>query len=301
MRHILITGSEGLIGHAMVSRLLNKGFKVTGVDLKDPTFAGGIKGDILDAQLMQRMVQGVDGLLHLAAVSRVIDGEKNPELCVRTNKDATEQLLNLIVNTEKLPWFIYASSREVYGEPEVLPVTEDSELKPVNIYGHSKLSAEEATSRYPSGFIVRFSNVYGSVHRDHATRVIPAFTRAAAEGRTLMVEGGENTFDFTHLDDTCDGVEKVIEKAEKNIKLPPLHFVGGRATSLFELATLAIGYSDRQSETVEAPARNFDVSHFQGSYQRAQELLNWSPRITLEQGIQAMVKDWSELNLNSAR
>ncbi len=137
------------------------------------------------------------------------------------------------------PWVVYASSREVYGDPATLPVPEDAPLEPVNIYGRSKAAAEAAVGRAREAglatAIVRFSNVFGST-ADHRDRVVPAFARAAATGGTISIEGAENTFDFTHVEDVGRGLALLVECLKDGHRaLPPIHYrrrprrVAGRA------------------------------------------------------------------------
>lgn len=298
MRKILITGSEGLIGNKVRRDLLSSGYDIIGIDLKESTLGDkGLQGDIRDKELLNNLAKECHGIIHLAAVSRVIDGQNNPELCKDVNIGGTLNVINSSQSSSNKPWIIYASSREVYGEPISLPVDEKHPLRPVNIYGRTKLTSEENINKFieegGQGVILRFSNVYGDVIYDHDNRVIPAFAFAAALGSELRIDGKENSFDFTHLDDTCDGVIRVIDKLEGSKEsLPPIHFVSGEETSLIQLAELAISKGDSKASIVEAPPRDYDVSNFYGSYQRAKDLLEWEPKIFLEEGITRLISDF---------
>jgi nucleoside-diphosphate-sugar epimerase len=297
MKTVLLTGSEGLIGHRLRDLLAAAGYRVLGLDLRDATLTDGAKGNILDADLVGRLAAEADGVVHLAAVSRVIDGQKNPELCRLTNITGSERVINAARVSAKKPWLVYASSREVYGEPTVWPVTEDHKLDPINIYGHTKVAAEEMVNAFAAqggvAGIVRLANVHGSTTHDHPTRVIPAFTRAAALGETLHVEGSDNTFDFTSLHDTCDGILRVVQKLDGTGQgLPPIHFLTGRPTTLGELAQLAVSFGRPGARIVESPPRSYDVSKFYGSYARAKQLLGWEPTRKLEDTLAQMVRDW---------
>jgi UDP-glucose 4-epimerase len=294
---ILLTGCEGLIGSALKVALLNQGIYVQGFDQKlhraHPDY-----GDILDLTRLGQVVTNCDGIIHLAAVSRVIWGEKDPDLCWKTNFGGTQNVLERASKSPKHPWVLYASSREVYGNQDVLPVKENAELNPVNIYGRSKASAEEITLKERSNglntAIVRFSNVYGSIN-DHRDRVIPAFCLAASTGQALRVDGSENTFDFTHVKDVVAGLLKIIEKltqGEQN--LTPFHFTTGRATSLREAAKIANMAGGNKSKIIEAPSRSFDVSNFCGDATQTMSLLNWQPTISLEEGISQLLFNFSK-------
>ena len=150
--------------------------------------------------------------MHLAAVSRVIWAERAPEDCRSTNIGGLRRVLEVAFEQPVPPWVIFASSREVYGQPRPLPGTEDTPLSPVNLYGRSKVEGErlveEARASGLRTAAVRLSNVYGSA-LDHADRVVPAFVWAAVQGNAIRIDGAECTFDFTHIDDTVRGMVAV--------------------------------------------------------------------------------------------
>ena len=294
---ILLTGCEGLIGQALKAALLERKFKVQGFDYKLPSTHSDY-GNILESTQLEGAARDCEGIVHLAAVSRVIWGEKNPHLCWRTNFEGTQNVLNCALKSPKRPWVLYASSREVYGNQDVLPVKENALIKPVNIYGRSKAFAEEIVLKgRDEGLntaIVRFSNVYGSV-KDHRDRVIPAFCFSAATGRALSVEGSGNTFDFTHVVDVVAGTLKIIEKLNQGEQnLPPFHFTTGRATSLGEAAKIANKAGGHKSKINEAPSRTFDVSNFCGDATQTMNILNWGPTIPLEEGISDLILHFSK-------
>lgn len=294
---ILITGSSGLVGSAVRVALENFGSAVTGLDIQA---IGKEFGDVRDPLSMKHVFDGCTGIIHLAAVSRVIWGEQDPDNCWATNVDGLRNVLQLAQAQRKQPWLIFASSREVYGQPAVLPATEDSPLNPVNIYGRAKVEGErlinEAREKSLRAVIIRLSNVYGST-LDHHDRVVPAFARAAVLGQSMRVDGANHTFDFTHLDDTVRGIVALAAYLEaRHDALPPIHFLTGQATSLGQLAGLAQEITNFASKVVHAPPRNFDVSRFHGSPRRARELLGWEPRISIREGLARLIDDFhSEL------
>ena len=293
---ILITGSKGLIGSALKHTLGLLNIDVVGIDSRaskiDPE-----QGDILNEPLVSSLVSDVDGIVHLAAVSRVIDGEKNPELCWRTNVEGTKNILDAALLAYNNPWVIYASSREVYGQPTDFPVQESAPLMPVNIYGQSKLAAEKIVERASeqglTTAIVRFSNVFGRVS-DHPDRVVPAFCRAAAVGSHIRVDGSHNIFDFTYIDDVVQGVLSLIHLlSQKRESLSPIHLTSGRSVSLGELAKIAQRLSQYPIDAVEGPSRSFDVSKFWGDTRRAQEILNWRACVGIEDGMYRLINQYS--------
>ena len=291
---ILITGSQGLIGQQLSKLLTTKGYAVVGLDNRLP-LDNVSYGDILDSDIVSDRLTDIDGVVHLAAVSRVVWGEHDPELCRRVNIDGTLNILKAIAKQARKPWFIYASSREVYGRQFHLPIAEDIELSPCNVYGYSKQAAEQLTLQYRAESIntaiLRFSNVYGSI-TDHFDRVIPAFCRRAVNDEDLFVEGKNHFFDFTHITDVAYGVYLVCKKMILGEQLPTIHFVTGMGMTLSEAAECAISAAKSNSRIIEIPSRDFDVSRFVGCPERAEEVLKWRARIFPKDGICKFVNEF---------
>lgn len=288
-----VTGSEGLIGQVLCERLGRGGQMVRRLDKRLPTWSEG-HGDIRDAACVDQFVAGCDGIVHLAAVSRVVWGQRDPVLCEVTNVGGTKNVLAAALRAPHKPFVIFASSREIYGEPDSLPVTEDAPMRPINIYGRSKAAAEElvrgARAEGLRTAVLRLSNVYGSTC-DHADRVVPAFARAASLGEDLRLDGTEHTFDFTHVDDTALGIHKVLDLLARGERsLPPIHLLTGRPTTLGALAELAIAAGGGRSRARIAPSRDYDVARFVGNPDRAATLLGWKAERTIEDGVRELVQ-----------
>jgi UDP-glucose 4-epimerase len=292
---ILITGSSGLVGSALASALSGRGVEITRLDRNA---YGPARGDVRDRERLHRAIVDVGGIIHLAAVSRVIWGERDPALCWSTNVDGLRNVLELAACSPVKPWVIFASSREVYGQPEQLPATEDCPARPVNVYGRSKVAGEQLVIAAQRDGVractIRLSNVFGST-TDHADRVVPAFVRAAALGQELRIDGAAHTFDFTHIDDVTRGVAALTELlASGELTPPPIHFVSGTPTTLGELARMAIRIAGTDSSVRLAPPRDFDVARFFGSPARAEALLGWKPQIGLEEGLTRLLHAMQE-------
>jgi nucleoside-diphosphate-sugar epimerase len=292
MKTIGITGSEGLIGTALCPVLEALGYSVARLDVRLPQHHHG-RGDVRDLTAVRDFVNGCVGVVHLAGVSRVVWGERDPDQCRATNVGGTSNVLRAAAEAERRPWVLFASSREVYGEPAALPVSEEAPLCPVNVYGESKVAAERVVLGARGGGlltgVVRLSNVYGCT-RDHADRVVPAFARAAALGGALRVDGPDHLFDFTHVDDAVRGIAAMIERLEAGERaLPPIHLLTGRGTTLRELAEIAIAVGRRGAHVVIAPSRDYDVGRFVGNPARAQSLLGWRAVRNVEDGVRDLV------------
>lgn len=291
---ILVTGSSGLIGRALVMACRAQGDVVRELDLRAEDRLA--RGDVRDAAQLRHRLGDCDGIVHLAAMSRIVAAERYPALCWSTNVDGLKTVIAEARLASRRPWLIFASSREVYGQPARLPVVEDAPLAPVNVYGRSKVAGErlieEARRQGLRACTVRLSNVFGSV-ADHADRVIPAFVRAALENRPLRVEGRDHTFDFTHLGDVTRGLLALARHlAEGTAPPPPLHFVSGVPTTLGALAETTVTLAGSRSVLRQAPPRTFDVNAFVGDGARARAVLGWGPEVTLREGLERLITEF---------
>lgn len=290
---ILLTGSRGLVGTALRTVLRQAGVDVVELDLHAH---GAAHGDVRDPVALRRVCDGCTGIVHLAAVSRAVWGEQDPERCWATNVGGTGAVVEQALSRGSRPWVILTSSREVYGQPRGLPVAESAERRPVNVNGRSKVEAEKIIEagrrRGLCAAILRLSNVYGST-ADHPDRVVPAFARAAVLGEPLSVQGSTNTFDFTHLDDTVQGIVWLIARLERGDPPPsPIHLLTGCPTTLGELARLSVELAGTGAPVREDPPRTFDVAEFFGDPSFAAEQLGWTPRIAIRDGLRRLIRDF---------
>lgn len=285
---ILVTGSSGLIGSALVPRLRSAGLEVATFDNADDP-----DHDVRNEIALANAVCGASGIVHLAAVSRLAWAEHDPETTAAVNVGALRKLVALARDSSRKPWIVFASSREVYGEAALGPVAETAPLRPNNVYARSKLSGERTIEvARDAGLvanIVRFSNVFGSVD-DHATRVVPAFAQAAASGGLMRVEGADHVFDFTCLADVVAGLCSLIEATAAGEKLEPVHLVSGRATTLLDLARMAVAAGHANAAYELCPPRGYGVTRFVGDPARARALLGWTHRTELQAGLKELIE-----------
>ncbi|QCK85347.1 SDR family oxidoreductase [Phreatobacter aquaticus] len=287
---VLVSGSEGLIGKCFRARIMRNGVDAPGFDLR-----GAVPEDIRNREQLRAALAAVDGVVHLAAVSRVVDGENDPAHCWAVNVEALDGLIREMLDLRTPPWLVFASSREVYGRVTSLPVPETAPPAPVNVYARSKAEGErlvtEARAAGLCANIGRFATVYGSAE-DHADRLIPAFARAAALGGELRIDGAETTIDATHVDDVADGLERLMIATSRQEVLPTVHFASGVGTTVADLAALAQSVSTRIVTTRSEGARSHDVGKFVGDPARCQALLGWSYRTSLKDGFTRLVRDF---------
>ena len=233
-----------------------------------------IQGDILDSPDLASVVANADAVFHLAAVSRVEVGEKDPVGCFAVNFSGTLRVIELSTRYDKLVFF--ASSREVYGNPGALPVTEQDGKNPISNYGFSKLFSELLLSKFRRSdglrFItLRFANVFGS-SRDLPERVIPSFISRASIGLPLTVYGGDQVLDFTFIDTVARNVVSLLEVGLDHIG-EDFNLASGEGITIQQVAGAVRSMTESRSDIIQMPSRKFDVDTFVGDPSKVRETL----------------------------
>jgi len=292
---VLITGGNGFIGSHLGEQLLSRGHTVSILDREFGPNTQNLEcekvvGDIRDPEIVASVVKGKDAVFHLAAVSRVVWGQDDPLTCWHTNVQGTVNVLEACRRSKPEPCIFYASSREVYGEPRDFPVAESHPKNPKSTYGMSKLCAENACLSYWRNYklrtiILRFSNVYGS-WRDQLDRVTPNFALRALRGEDLVVQGGDQTLDFTFIDDVVAGILRTHERATNgDMWGEDFHFVRGQGVSVRELAKVILRVFHSDSRIKISPGRDYDVMRFVGDPFKASRVLGFVCATSLEDGV----------------
>lgn len=279
LSRILITGGNGLIGSHLAEVLLEKGHLVNLLDMRfdwhtESLNVKKIEADVLDYQSFKRAAESSDVIVHLAALSRVADGEIRPEECRQVNTGGSVNAADIASSLGI--HLVFGSSREVYGNSNNFPIREESPKIPISVYAKSKLEAEEYIRKLGSVgnlcyTIVRFSNVYGSV-RDRPERVIPRFASQAMSGAPITVHDGRQVMDFTFIDDVARNLARLIELSLGRI-CEDYNIVTGRSISVMQLAETIKNYTDSSSPITISPEEPFYVSKFIGDSSKAREFL----------------------------
>lgn len=304
-KKILITGALGFIGRTLSETLIeqNCGAELYGIDIKDfPKNADKLKAlhfenvDIRDEEKIKSYIRKnrFDGVVHFAAVSRVAVAEEDKKNCIETNYKGTKYIVEAVSENPD-SWLIFGSSREVYGEQKKFPVSENAELLPLNIYGFCKLEGERIVrENIKKHFILRFSNVYGNEY-DIPERVIPKFTAAALNGGELVLEGGEQIIDFTHIDDTVFAIIRCMSALEKNENVQEtMNILPGTGRKITDIIDILHNNGLNFSVKRNAP-RSYDVQKFIGDPKKCREFLKGISFTDLETGIRKLIEIYKSI------
>lgn len=303
--NIMVTGGAGFIGSHLVDRLIEMGNHVIVYDNFDEYYAGKedniqnhlgdpnfslIKADILDYDALHKAMNKVDIVFHLAAQAGVRYSLENP---IKTNTVNTTGTLNVLraAKQNRLKKIVFASSSSVYGLPQYMPVDEKHPTNPVSIYGASKLAAE----RYcrilvlPT-IILRFHTVYGP--RQRPDMAIHKWFQRLFQNKPPVIYGdGEQTRDFTHIDDIIDGTLKSAETegVEKEI----FNLGSGSNVSVNTVVELLLKLTDKTDiKPIYTQPKLGDVPHTHADISKARNLLGYNPKVTFESGIRQFVKGY---------
>lgn len=318
---ILITGGAGFIGSNLCEHFLSKGYKVVCLD----NFATGhrhnlagfvdnenfrlIEGDIRNAGDCEKAVQGVDYVLHEAALGSVPRSIIDP---VTTNEVNVSGFLNMLVAARdaKVKRFIYAASSSTYGDSQGLPKVEDVIGKPLSPYAITKyvneLYAEIFSTTYGLETIgLRYFNVFGRKQdpKGAYAAVIPKFVMQLMQLESPILNGdGNYSRDFTYIDNVIQMNELAMTTENQEALNTVYNTAYGDRTTLNELLVYLKEYLSQYDERIAAvavihgPNRAGDIPHSLASIDKAKKLLGYAPQFSISEGLKEAV-DWYWNNL----
>jgi len=304
---ILVTGGAGYIGSVLVNKLIEQGHEVNVIDDLSNGFRENIdkkaiftEGSILDKDNLNKALEGVEMVYHLAAKIRVEEGESKPDLYKKVNVEGTLNLLKACA-AKKINKFIFASTAAVYGNPDEFPVNENSKTNPVNVYGATKLEIDnylEANAKNMgiSTICFRFFNIGGAlktkegswlkIKHEGATHLIPSILHSSSNkpllifGNDWPTKDGTPTRDFVHVVDLADALIKALNTSEKSGN-QIINLGTATGSTVLEVVKTAEKSLNKVISFNFAGRRAGDSFALVTSNQKAQEVLNWQPIKTL--------------------
>lgn len=285
---VVVTGGAGFLGSHLVDRLLtethaevvvldnlHRGRLTNLAQHTDSPRLSIIQGDIRNADLVSETLRGATVVYHLAAQSTVMGAVEDLDYSFSTNVVGTFNVLRA-ASRESVRQVVFASSREVYGEPIELPVDEGQPLLAINFYGASKVMGEAYCRAFRRAYglntvILRLANAYGP--RDFG-RVIPLWVRQATDGQDLTVYGGKQVLDFVWVGQV---VEAFMRTAELEGPTPPINIGSGTGTRIVDLARRIRLMAGSHSQVQLVPARAVEVTQYVARVDRMRQLLSIEP------------------------
>jgi UDP-glucose 4-epimerase len=305
-KRVLVTGGLGFIGSNLAIRLVAEGAKVTLVDSLIPEYGGNpasialVKdvvqvnlSDVRDIHSMKQLVQGQDFLFNLAGQTSHMDSMSDPFTDLEINARAQLSILEACRHHNPGVKIVFASTRQIYGKPDHLPVNEGHLVRPVDVNGVNKAAGEAYHILYSNVYgiracALRLTNTYGPRMRikDARQTFVGVWVRNILEEKPFDVWGGAQLRDFTYVDDAVDAFLLAATSPHADGKIYNLG--GCEIVSLLDLAKLIVKLRPDASFRVnEFPAdrKKIDIGDYYSDCSRIREELGWQPRIPLLEGL----------------
>ena len=314
---VLVTGGAGFIGGHLAQGFAGDGHDVFVLDSLEPFYDVGIKeyaieagqraadesagsyefveGSVTDASLVGDLVESVDFVYHQAAQAGVRASVDDPEKVTRINVEGTFTVLEAAREAD-VERVINASSSSVYGKPEYLPYDEAHPTTPVSPYGASKLAAEHYVRVYEEVYglptvSLRYFTVYGP--RMRPNMAFTNFVSRCLHGESPVVFGdGEQTRDFTYVDDVLDANRQLLETDAADGEV--LNIGSTDRITIDELARVIRDEIDPSIDIEYDDAREGDARHTHSDVSKAQELIGYEPDVSIRDGAKRFVAWYRE-------
>ena len=308
-KQVLITGGVGFIGSNLARRLVALGAGVTLADSLIPLYGGNLFNiddirdrvtlnitDVRDPFAMAYLVQGKDYLFNLAGQTSHLDSMTNPQADLDINVGAQVSILEACRQHNAGIKIVFASTRQLYGKPEYLPVDEAHPIRPVDVNGINKLAGEWYHLLYNNVYgiracALRLTNTYGPAMRvkDARQTFLGIWIRNVIEEKPIQVFGDGNQLrDFNYVDDV---VEALLLAALHPRADGQVFNLGSReVVSLTRLAHMLVElHPGARFEIVPFPPERkaIDIGDYYSDYSKVEAELGWQPKVGLRQGLMA--------------
>jgi len=310
MKTILITGGAGFIGSHLAEKYVKEGYLVKVFD----DFSSGkvnnirelfnyknfklIKGDITDKRLVNDAVRGVDVVFHLAAQVHVDKSIIESERTFEVNAQGTINVLEAVLQND-VELMVYASSSEVYGSAQQVPMNESHPLNPASPYAASKVAADRMCFAYWNTYklpvvIVRCFNTYGIRQADSGyAAAIPLFIRRVMQGLAPIIYGdGTQSRDYLYIKDAVNAYDLVFKTPAK-LYGKAINFGTGRDISINEIVEFISLRLGNRLEPIYAPERPGEVRRLCADITLAQQELGFEVQYDIKGGLNELI-EWYE-------
>lgn len=306
-KNVLITGGLGFIGSNLARILVNYGANVSVVDSLNDQYGGNLYNieqfknkiflrilDVRNESLLSSNLINQDYLFNLAGQTSHLDSMSNPRVDIEINAVSQISILECCRKYNPNIKIVYASTRQIYGKPQYLPVDENHPIKPVDVNGINKWSGEAYHILYHEVYGIkscslRLTNTYGPNMRikDARQTFLGIWFRNVIERNPLIIFGDGNQLrDFNYVDDVVNAMLICALKDESNGEIYNLG--SDEVVSLNELAhimeKIAIGSSHRHIDFPEDRKR-IDIGDYYSDFKKIKLRFGWTPKETLESGL----------------
>jgi UDP-glucose 4-epimerase len=307
---VMVTGGLGFIGSNLAIRLVDLGAHVTLVDSLIPEYGGnlfniaGIEGrvnvnisDVRDDHSMRYLVQGQDYLFNLAGQTSHLDSMQDPYTDLDINCRSQLSILEVCRKNNLQIKIVFASTRQIYGKPDYLPVDEKHLLRPVDVNGINKMAGEWYHILYNNVYgirtcALRLTNTIGPRMRvkDARQTFLGIWIRLLIEGKPFEVWGGEQLRDFTYVDDAVDAFLMAAASDESDGQI--FNLGGDCVIDLKALADLLIqvnGSGEYILHSYPADRKRIDIGDYYADFSRIRSALGWEPKVPLREGLASTI------------
>lgn len=306
-KKVLITGGLGFIGSNLAIELVKQGADITIIDSMIPEYGGNLRNikpiedkvkinfsDVRDTFSIKYLIQQQDYLFNLAGQTSHMDSMSNPYQDLEINAKAQLSILEACKKYNPNIKVIFASTRQLYGKPQYLPVDEKHPIIPVDVNGINKMSGESYHLLYNNVYgirscVLRLTNTYGPRLRikDARQTFLGIWIRLLLENKPFLIYGdGKQIRDYNYVDDVVDALILVALSEKANGQIYNLG--DDSPISLNDTATILVAENKAgKYEKIPFPAdrQNIDIGDFYGDFSKIKTELGWAPKVSFKEGI----------------
>ncbi len=305
MKTILVTGGAGFIGSNTTRLLCDQGYQVivfdnlsTGYKKLVDNRANFIRGDLLKENEITKALKGVDRVFHFAASSFIQATIDDPVGCFQNNIMATVNLLEAM-RKNKIRYLVNSSSASVYGEPEMVPVSEDSKKQPLQPYGASKLAVENILSSYHHAFGInstslRYFNAYGPQDEQlPITRAVPNWIKQVLTNQPISLYWkGKQLRDYVFVEDIAKAHLAVMNLDGYNY----FNIGSGEGILMRDLLESIFKAIGRRTNIIDLGERPGDPTRLVADLTKIRKVVGWEPSFSFDLGIKQTVDYYKSSN-----
>ena len=319
-KNILITGGAGFIGSNLAIKLVELQANVTIVDSLIPEYGGNLFNlepiknqvrlnisDVRDEHSMKYLIKDQDYLFNLAGQTSHLDSMIDPHSDLEINAKAQLSILEACRRYSPQIKIVFASTRQIYGRPQYLPVDENHPLYPVDVNGINKMAGEWYHIVYNNVYkiksvVLRLTNTYGPRMRvkDARQTFLGVWIKNVIEGNKILVFGdGKQIRDFNYVDDVVNAIILVAQSNEVNGMI--FNLGADDPINLEDTAKLILDISHKSNyELVPFPAerKEIDIGDYYADYNKIKSKLDWQPKVKLIDGLKLTLDFYTKFREN---